>query len=118
MSNVTKILILDDESDIRELLEAYFNRVFNNISVLLFDDAASALKAMKCNEFDIVCFDIGMPKMNGIDFLKQAKQIKKNGKLVCISGFTAMLESDLADANLILNKPFNLKQIEEIKAII
>jgi two-component system, NtrC family, nitrogen regulation response regulator NtrX len=83
---MAKILIVDDESDIRELLsdvlkdEGYITQTANN--------AKSALEAMNSYEPDLVILDIWLEgsEFDGIGVLKRIKQTKPHLPVIMISG--------------------------------
>lgn len=71
-----KILIVDDESDIRDVLSILLTG--NGYSVLQASDAAGAIETVKENpDTDLVILDIMMPDMNGIDAIKSIRRFSK-----------------------------------------
>jgi DNA-binding NarL/FixJ family response regulator len=83
-----KIIIVDDHKIFGEgfcsLLESYNYRILR-----VFNDAKSALNYInKKNNIDIVFSDINMPKINGLDFLKQIKKFNSEIKVIMMSMYT------------------------------
>ena len=83
-----RIIIVDDHKIFGEgfssLLESYNYRILR-----VFTDAKSALNYInKKNKIDIVFSDINMPKINGLDFLKQIKKLESEIKVIMISMYT------------------------------
>ncbi|MCX6118930.1 MAG: response regulator [Proteobacteria bacterium] len=78
-----KIMILDDEVEIGELLEMF---LCDNFDVVTFNDPRVAKDAMNHSDFDIILSDIKMPHISGIEFLKLAKQQKPNVPVVLMTG--------------------------------
>lgn len=71
-----KILIVDDESDIRNVLSILLTG--NGYSVLQAGDAAGAIETVKSNpDIDLVILDIMMPGMSGIDAIKSIRRFSK-----------------------------------------
>ena len=67
-----KILIVDDEVEMRIALETTLKR--ENYKVTLAEHGEQALERLSGDTFDLVLTDVKMPKMNGIDLLKILKQ--------------------------------------------
>jgi len=62
-----KILIVEDEADIRDLILAYLEK--EDYQVFEAEDGAEAIEAARKVNFDIVILDIMLPVMNGLDVL-------------------------------------------------
>lgn len=67
-----KILIVDDEVEMRIALETTLKREGYNLS--LAENGEQALERLDEDKFDLVLTDVKMPKMNGIELLKNLKQ--------------------------------------------
>lgn len=66
-----KILAVDDSSAIRKLVE--FSLKSAGFLVATVQNGQEALEAIAKSQFDAIILDINMPKMDGFEFLKQAK---------------------------------------------
>ena len=86
-----KILIVDDEVEMRVALETTLKR--EGYSLTLAENGEQALERLNEDIFDLVLTDVKMPKMNGIDLLKKLK--KQSPKTVAIM-MTAYGEIDNA----------------------
>ena len=69
-----KILIVDDEENIREVLKEYAE--FSGYEVFEAANGFEAIKMCKEDDFDIVIMDIMMPKLDGFSAVKEIKMIK------------------------------------------
>jgi two-component system phosphate regulon response regulator PhoB len=69
-----KILVVDDEKDILELIE--FNLSNNGYKVNTTASGEEALELIKKNEFDLVILDIMLPGIDGLDICKIIKADK------------------------------------------
>ena len=58
----TKILIVEDEIDIREGISEYLSEV--GYDVMVAEDGQEGIDLFKSNEFDLVLLDIMLPKIN------------------------------------------------------
>ncbi len=71
---MTKLLIVDDEQKIREVIREYAE--FNEFEVLEAEDGMDAIKMVKEEDFDIIVMDVMMPKLDGFSACKEIKKIK------------------------------------------
>ncbi|RDC55665.1 DNA-binding response regulator [Pedobacter chinensis] len=66
-----KIVAIDDEPLALEVIEGHLKRMDDIHSVALFRNASDALHHVKNQKVDLLLLDIEMPKITGIEFLKQ-----------------------------------------------
>jgi len=115
-----KILIADDEEDIRELLESFSRSYFKQNEKTDFFHVSDGLQALNsCFErkYDLILCDIKMPQMDGLSFLQALRNSKSENSetyAILVSGFMGRLEAkaahELANTHL-LEKPFSVKSI-------
>lgn len=70
---MSKILIVDDEFRIREIIKKY--AVFEGYSVTEAEDGMSAIEICRKENFDIIVMDVMMPELDGFS---ACKEIRKN----------------------------------------
>lgn len=109
----TKILIIDDEAPIRDVLSASLKD--EGYQVFLAHDGESGLQAIKDVQPDIVFQDIWMPgKFDGIEVLTRARKEHPNVEFVMISGHgtieTAVKATKLGAWDFI-EKPLSMDKI-------
>ncbi|MBU1424759.1 MAG: response regulator [Gammaproteobacteria bacterium] len=78
-----KVLLVDDESNVLNALRRELDEYFE---IEAFDRPAEALEQSKKIKFDLVIADYLMPDMNGIEFLKQFRQLQPDASLILLSG--------------------------------
>ena len=66
-----KILIVDDESEMRVALETTLKR--ENFQLKCAEDGKKALDTLEDEDFDLVLTDVRMPKLNGLELLRAVK---------------------------------------------
>jgi len=66
------ILVVDDSESIREVVK--FTLENNGYQVLLGEDGTDALDFFDGRGIDLIITDLHMPKMNGIDFIKEVRK--------------------------------------------
>jgi len=108
-----KILIADDEADIRELLGDFLES--EGYECLLADNAFTALKTFKENDdIDLVMSDIRMPGKTGLELLGEIKEIDEDVMVIMISAVKD-IESAIAamskGAYDYVAKPFKLTEV-------
>ncbi|MGC8580220.1 MAG: HD domain-containing phosphohydrolase [bacterium] len=106
------ILVVDDESSIRELLQEYLS--LEGYKVDVAKDGNDAYEYLKRFYYDIVLTDLEMPGMNGIELLKKANSEGLNHKFIILTGFgtveTAIMALKLGAIDYVL-KPFKLEEL-------
>ena len=109
MDNVKRILIVDDDDEIRELLE--FDIAQSGYFVDTASDGKEGLTKVLNNSYDLVILDVMMPKMNGWDV---CREIRKNSKVPIImltakSDESSELNGFECGADEYIAKPFSPK---------
>ena len=108
-----KILIIDDEAEVRGFLQDYFeDREYKVISAC---DGQQGWEFFQKENFDLVICDMMMPRMMGIEFLRLAKGAKPDQKVIMMTGVKE--ESMTAKAKDLgcthyLTKPVSLTNLE------
>lgn len=69
----SRLLIVEDDSDIRELLKHFLKEFVDEI--VEAEDGAAALQLVKAQEFDTILSDIEMPQINGLKFLAYVRSL-------------------------------------------
>ncbi len=70
------LLVVDDEDDIRDLLE--FDLAHSGYIVDTAKDGQEALEKALENSYDLILLDVMMPKMNGYEVCKRLRAVKPN----------------------------------------
>jgi len=105
-----KILIVDDEEDVREVIFDFLQG--RGFDVLTAKDGQEALSILKNNKFDIIVTDMKMPLMRGDRFIQEAKMIPElKAKIILMTGGGEWeIENQaIALADFHLHKPFEFK---------
>lgn len=102
-----RIMIIDDELDILDVLERYLSRKY---IVDTFSNPNDALNSAKSTNYDLILSDVMMPQVSGFDILTQLKEINKNLKVVLMTAYTSEERKERAlqlHADKYLEKPFS-----------
>ncbi|UTH73074.1 EAL domain-containing protein [Chromobacterium sp. IIBBL 290-4] len=98
-----RFLILDDQLVLRKLISrqaSFFSRYAVQIDE--FSDPAEALRSIAEGGYQLVITDIGMPGMNGIDFIKNVSRLGYQSALLIISGYDGKTLQTIADMSVSL----------------
>jgi CheY-like chemotaxis protein len=111
---MSRILVIDDESEILELIE--FEIKILGHEVVTTNSPIHALKLLgdHQNQFDLVLCDVVMPGKNGIDFAREVNRIPWfEGHIAFMSSYTNALAQEFKDVGVtqVLRKPFDLQKL-------
>lgn len=93
-----KILLVDDNEDILDLLKQIVSKKFPNV-----DCATSPYEAINMcqyRSYDLILSDFEMPQMNGYKFYKALKELEYKGEFMLCSGYNINQADNLAQAGV------------------
>jgi excisionase family DNA binding protein len=107
-----RVLVVDDEASIRDLLAKTLALAEYEVDVA--PDGRSALDRMRMYPYDLLIADLKMPGMDGLSVIREAKRYKTDLPVIVITGFST--ESSAIEAiNLgvsgYLTKPFRVPEV-------
>ncbi len=110
-----KLLIVDDEIDIREFAKNFFKK--RNIDVFTASGGLEAIKLIGEIKPDLVLLDVHMEEMTGIDVLKKLRADKNDVKAIMVTGVED--EAIVNEANSwgvrgYIHKPLVLDELKNI----
>lgn len=73
-----KVLFVDDEADILELAKIYLEEEGRRFDIDTAPSAEEALKKSSTDEYDAIVSDCQMPKMDGLEFLRDLRQDRES----------------------------------------
>lgn len=107
MMEETKILVVDDEKEIADLLELYL--ISDGFQVKKAYDAQEGLRIMKEEKIDLVLLDIMMPNIDGLEMCRRIRETN-NVPIIMVSAKTQELDKIVGlttGADDYVTKPFN-----------
>ena len=112
---MAKLLIVDDESDIREFARNFFKK--RKIEVLVASGGRQALDLIAKENPDLILLDIRMEEITGIEVLRELRKTNPSIKVIMVSGVED--EETVKEANALgvigyIHKPFILEELEKI----
>ncbi|MEE8325928.1 MAG: response regulator, partial [candidate division NC10 bacterium] len=79
-----RVLIADDEKNFARVLKTELGREGHNTEVA--SDGREALEKLKVHEFDVVILDLKMPKLSGMQVLKEVKKWALVPQVIILTG--------------------------------
>lgn len=115
--NKETILIVDDEKEIRDLIDIYLKG--EGYKTLKAEDGEEALDVLSKNEVDLIILDIMMPKLNGIEACLKIRE-EREMPIIMLSAKSEDIDKILGlntGADDYLTKPFNpLELVARVKS--
>lgn len=115
MSNGLDVLVVDDEPKIRQILEQIFTA--RGCTVRQAEDGLDGLTKFKEQTPDVVITDIKMPKLTGLELLKELKHLDPLVNVVVITAYPSLdgaIEAMKIGACDFISKPFDIAKIQAI----
>ena len=111
-SNMYKLLVVDDEMKIREVIKEYAE--FNGYEVAEAEDGMQAVRLCKDNDYDLIILDIMMPKLDGFSTCKEIKKFKPDIPVIMLSArgeeYDKLFGFELGIDDYVV-KPFSPKEL-------
>ncbi|HEY8563089.1 MAG TPA: sigma-54 dependent transcriptional regulator [Pyrinomonadaceae bacterium] len=107
-----KALVIDDDLATLEFMK--FQLEDEGFKVTTAERGQRALDFVRETEFDIILTDLNLPDLNGIEMVKQSKQISPDTEIIMITGFGSMekaIEATKAGAFHYVEKPVNFDEL-------
>ena len=107
-----RVLVVEDEDGVRELLQDVLDAA--GFDVEAAPGGPEALESFRARPADVVITDLGMVPMTGWDVAREVKRLDPLTPVILITGWGGEIDQATAQRNqvdLLLNKPFDLKQV-------
>jgi DNA-binding NtrC family response regulator len=112
--NAKRILVVDDDEAIRDLLEMFLEE--NGCKVVTEGSAENAMAIVRHEEFDLILLDIMLGEISGMELLKHFKKISPQVPVIMITGNCDIQLAEkclLEGANDYISKPFDLGYLRD-----
>ena len=107
-----KLLYVEDDEKAREFTLDIFKRFFDDITIAV--NGKDGLEKLKTSYYDLVITDINMPKLSGLDMIKEAREIHKNLYSIVVTAYAdhdTFLDSIQLGIKGYIVKPMDIKQL-------
>ena len=108
MTQVRKILIADDDVDLRSALAEQLS-LHEEFSVLQADTAGAAIESARANAPDLVIMDVGLPDKDGREAVRELRASGFKSPIIVLTGHATDEDAVIgleSGANDYVNKPF------------
>lgn len=107
-----KVLFVDDEKDIRDSVNIFFNKFVNTFYIA--KNGEEGLSIFKEQDIDVVITDILMPQMNGFEMLEEIRKINPHIFVIIVSASDEDKINAHTKYNLKVKKPILFEDIIQI----
>ncbi len=108
MTNIRKILLVDDDTDLRDALAEQLS-LHEEFTVTSAECSATAIAALKTDAVDLIIMDVGLPDMDGREAVKIMRKNGFKGPIIMLTGNDTDADAVLgleSGANDYVTKPF------------
>ena len=112
-TNSYKILVIDDDLSMRELLEHMLSKQYQH--VVCAESGKKAISMLKKNNYDLLLCDIRLGDITGLDVLRASKAQNPETVVIMISAYSSAetaVEAMNHGAYDYVPKPFNIEELE------
>jgi signal transduction histidine kinase len=110
---MARVLVVDDEKPVRDLVSSLVADMGEEVEVAA--DGAEAWEMLQHTPYDLVITDLKMPRMDGIELLKQIRKTPGETMVIILTGYASVqtaIESLRLGAYDYIEKPFSLIALE------
>ncbi len=120
---MARILVIDDEEIFCSLIKIALKKSGHTVETCL--SPLEGIEKVRNSSFDLALVDFAMPKLDGIETVKEIRSINKNVKTIIISGYARSIIEErlcrLEDETLrdslhknFLTKPINISRLRSL----
>lgn len=112
---MSKLLIIDDEIDIREFARNFFRK--RGIEVFTASGGVDGMEIIEHEKPDLVLLDVRMEEINGVELLRRLRHKQNNVKVIMVTGVedeSTITETKTLGITGYIHKPLVLEELEKI----
>jgi DNA-binding NtrC family response regulator len=113
MKKIGRVMVVDDEENIRDVLSSYLNSL--GYDVVTANDGEDGLSKFKRSGFDLIISDLLMPTVDGLELLKKVRELDKEVIFLMITGYPSIetaVEAIKKGAYDYITKPFHMEDVK------
>ena len=111
---MARVLLVEDESEVRELIEEAFAERGLEVRAAATDQEAYDLLASDAHAYDLLIADINLGSgTTGFDVARRARQLNPQLSVIYITGHAAHLDRFGVEGAVMFPKPFNPRELAE-----
>ena len=109
---LVQTLVVDDEKNVTDLLKIQLEE--EGFGVDIANDGAVAINKVQGKRYDVILLDLKMPRVNGIDVLKFAKENHPDSQVLILTGYgdiKTAVDTIKMGAFDFITKPYNFEEL-------
>lgn len=116
---MTRVLVIDDNTDITDMLSFYLKSI-GGYECKVLNDGREGLDAIRSEDFDVTILDLAMPEFSGVDVINSLKEDNLLGKKNIVVLTASTLDGKDAESFLqdgiraILKKPISVDELTTV----
>jgi len=113
MKKIGRIMVVDDEENIREVLSNYLESL--GYEVITASDGQDALSKFEAGAFDLIVSDLLMPNIDGLELLRKVREKDRDVVFLMITGYPSIetaVEAIKKGAYDYITKPFHMEDVK------
>lgn len=112
MIGTPQLLISDDDRDFRETLRSVFER--QGLDTILAANGQEAVEIVKNESIHVVLIDLHMPKLSGIEAIRQIRDLRDSMPCILISAaLDESIQAQASEAFSTLKKPVSQVEVTQ-----
>jgi two-component system, cell cycle response regulator CpdR len=108
MGDMPRILVVDDDIDVREFVSTVL--ADEDFDAVAAQDGGEALALLSDGEYDLLLTDIRMPGIDGFELVRRARRAQPDLRVLFMSGFSAQYDID-PNRDDFVAKPFRSREL-------
>ncbi len=115
MTTVSRVLLVDDDPDIRRLVQ--LRLAARGFDIATAENGLEALGVLERGPADLIFTDVSMPVMGGLELLARVKDMKLDAAVIVMTGLgseSVAVEALRHGADDYLRKPFSREELEAV----
>jgi CheY-like chemotaxis protein len=113
--NNKKIMVVDDEQNIREIISEFLQEVGYTVAVAV--DGLDALDKVAYEQYDLYIIDVYMPRMGGLDLIAKLKELQPLAVVIVTTGYSSIdiaIKAIRTGAYHYLTKPIQAEELLKV----
>lgn len=108
-----RVLVVDDDPGNRETLCAALTMLGHMPTIA--DSGWSAVRLLRTPfEIDVIVSDVVMPGMDGLEFARRARTLRRGVPIVLVTGYSDAVDKLIAGGVVALMKPFSMETLGQV----
>lgn len=115
MRENSKILVIDDEENIRDIVSQFFGQY--GCQVASAEDGQEGISLASRYPFDLIFLDLNMPNVTGMEALPRIREVNPEARIIIMTAFASYeskVEAREKGAYDYVLKPINLSKMKEV----